>query len=116
VYTSQVFHKTERYGNVRWNQSPGGLVLLRQQRRSCGVYWSIFAPALIGQRLFSDELVKRRQNQGEYALISKQRIPGETNLPLVLIRERRQGPLYPSSTRVNKKIAVEIERDFSFCL
>ena len=25
----------------------GGLVLLRQQRRSRGVYWSIFAPALI---------------------------------------------------------------------
>jgi len=24
--------------NVRWNQSPGGLVLLRQQRRSYGVY------------------------------------------------------------------------------
>jgi hypothetical protein len=29
VYTSQVFHKTLLYGNVRWNQSPGGLVLLR---------------------------------------------------------------------------------------
>jgi hypothetical protein len=34
-------------GNVRWNQSPGGLVLLRQSRRSRGVYWSIFTPALI---------------------------------------------------------------------
>src|SRR5271170_215135 len=29
VYTSPVFHKTQLYGNVQWNQSPVGLVLLR---------------------------------------------------------------------------------------
>jgi hypothetical protein len=29
VYTSPVFHKIYPYGNVRWNQSSGGLVLLR---------------------------------------------------------------------------------------
>src|SRR5208283_519069 len=33
-----------------WNQSPGGPLLDRQQRRSRGVYWSIFAPALIHRR------------------------------------------------------------------
>src|SRR5271170_5757268 len=58
VYTSQVFHKTERYGNVRWNQSPGGLVLLRQQRRSRGVYWSILTPALIRCALGDGESVR----------------------------------------------------------
>jgi hypothetical protein len=42
-----VFHKTQHYGNVRWNQSPGGLVLLRPKRRSRGVYWSILHPARI---------------------------------------------------------------------
>jgi len=29
------------------NQSSGGLLLLRQQRRSRGVYWSILHPARI---------------------------------------------------------------------
>ena len=38
VYTSPVFHKTKRYGNVRWCQFSGGLFLPRQQRRSRGVY------------------------------------------------------------------------------
>jgi DNA transposition AAA+ family ATPase len=40
-----VFHKTSRNGNVRWNQSAGGLFLLQRSRRSRGGYWSIFAPA-----------------------------------------------------------------------
>jgi hypothetical protein len=47
VYTSLVFHKTLLYGNVRWNQSSGGLILPRRKRPSRGVYWSIFTPALI---------------------------------------------------------------------
>ncbi len=29
VYTSPVFDKTQLDADVRWNQSPGGLVLLR---------------------------------------------------------------------------------------
>jgi hypothetical protein len=47
VYTSSVFHKTQRSGNVQWNQSPAVCFSAAAPPLTRRRYWSIFAPALI---------------------------------------------------------------------
>jgi len=40
--------------------------LLRQQRRSRGVYWSIFAPALIGTLIISENAFEQASGYLQY--------------------------------------------------